>query len=332
MEIKTCIANICQDDPAVQLEAIEALREIDFNNLSECLINILEASTDDSVKEKVFLLLKHVAFPRTDIYQVERMFKSDEPFIRNATIEILRQADADFLSTMSRLAQDPDKDIRKFVLDTLVEHSSREAVQIVETCLSDPSTVVRQAAVESLGNMGIRTAAPAIETQLEKETNLMIQCTCLESLATMNHSPNSKAIIERLATEQNPMIVFSFVRYLGIFGTPDHLKLLEKFVEEKGNMILQQVATAATGILNRYEDVVLSDRLIQTLRDARAKQSNPNRIWDLTRAILMGLKENALDEARRLACSGDESEQMAAREYLERYGGPEDQVGQDECY
>ncbi|ETR66137.1 MAG: hypothetical protein OMM_13197, partial [Candidatus Magnetoglobus multicellularis str. Araruama] len=260
MEIKTCIANICQDDPALQLEAIEALREIDFNNLTECLLKILESNPDVSVKEKVFLLLKNVAFPRTNIYQVERMFKSDEPFIRNATIEILRQADADFLSTMSRLSQDPDKDIRKFVLDTLVEHSSREAIQIVETCLNDPASVVRQAAVESLGNMGVRNAAPAIEKQLEVESNLMIQCTCLESLANMNYSPNSTAIIDKFSKEHNPMIMFSFVRYLGTFGIPEHLALLEKFVEEKGSMILQQVATAATGIINRHDDVVLSDR------------------------------------------------------------------------
>jgi len=332
MEIKTCIENICQGDTALQIEAIEALREIDFNALTECLLKILESNPDVAIKEKVFLLLKNVAFPRTNIYQVERMFKSDEPFIRNATIEVLRQADADFLSTMSRLAQDPDKDIRKFVLDTLVEHSSREAIQIVENCLNDPASIVRQAAVESLGNMGIRKSAPAIEKQLEIETNLMIQCTCLESLATMRHSPNSKGIIERFSKENNPMLLFSFVRYLGTFGEPEHLKLLETFVKEKGNMILQQVASAATGILNRYEDIIFSDELIQTLRDARAKQSNPNRIWDLTRAILMGLKEKGLDEARKLACEGDESEQMAAREYLERYGTSEDQEGLDECF
>jgi HEAT repeat protein len=332
MEIKTCIENICQGDTALQIEAIEALREIDFNALTECLLQILEDNPDSAIKEKVFLLLKNVAFPRANIYQVERMFKSDEPFIRNATIEILRQADADFLSTMSRLSQDPDKDIRKFVLDTLVEHSSREAIQIVENCLTDPASIVRQAAVESLGNMGIRKSAPAIEKQLENESNLMIQCTCLESLATMKYSPNSKAIIDRFSKEQNPMLMFSFVRYLGTFGSPVHLELLEKFVTEKGNMILQQVASAATGILNRFEDIIFSDHLIQTLRDAKAKQSNPNRIWDLTRAILMGMKEKGLDEARKLSCNGDESEQMAAREYLERYGSPEDMENLDECF
>jgi len=332
MEIKTCIKNICQDDLTLQLEAIEALREIDFSTLTECLLNILENNPDTSIKEKVFLLLKNVAFPRTNIYQVERMFKSDEPFIRNATIEILRQADADFLSTMSRLAQDPDKDIRKFVLDTLVEHSSREAVQIVENCLSDPAAVVRQAAVESLGNMGIRKSAPAIESQLDTEKNLMIQCTCLESLANMNYSPNCDEIIERFAKEHNPMLMFSFVRYLGSFGTPKHLGLLEKFVEEKGSMILQQVASAASGILNRFEEIVLTDKLIKALRDAKENQSNPNRVWELTRAILMGMKEKGIDEARSLICKGDESERMAAREYLEIYGSPDDKVDDLECY
>ncbi|MBF0452363.1 MAG: HEAT repeat domain-containing protein [Candidatus Magnetomorum sp.] len=332
MEIKTCIENICNNDPRLQIEAIEALRDIDFSALTECLLQLLENNPEMAVKEKVFLLLKSIAFPRTNIYQVERMFKSDEPFIRNATIEILRQADADFLSTMSRLSQDPDKDIRKFVLDTLVEHSSREAIEIVKNCLNDSAPIVRQAAIESLGNMGIRKSAPAIERQLDIETNLMIQCTCLEALATMKHSPNSKDIIERFSKEQNPMLMFSFVRYLGTFGSPLHLELLEKFVVEKGNMILQQAATAATGILNRFDEIVLSDRLIQTLRDARAKQSNPNRIWDLTRAILLGLKEKGLDEARKLACSEDESEQMAAREYLQRYGLPEDQKDLNECF
>jgi HEAT repeat protein len=332
MEIKTCIENICQGDTSLQIEAIEALRDIDFNALSECLLQILESHPDVVIKEKVFLLLKNIAFPRANIYQVERMFKSDEPFIRNATIEILRQADADFLSTMSRLAQDPDKDIRKFVLDTLVEHSSREAIQIVENCLADPASIVRQAAVESLGNMGIRNSAPAIEKQLEIETNLMIQCTCLESLATMRYSPNSKSIIERFSKENNPMLIFSFIRYLGMFGSPQHLDLLEAFVKEKGNMILQQVASAATAILNRFDDIVLSDHLIQTLRDAKAKQSNPNRIWEMTRAILIGLKEKGLDEARKLSCDGDESEQMAAREYLEIYGDPEDIENLVECF
>ena len=198
--------------------------------------------------------------------------------------------------------------------------------------MKDSAPIVRQAAVESLGNMGIQKSAPAIESQLEIETNLMIQCTCLEALATMKCSPNSKAIIERFSNEHNPMLMFSFVRYLGAFGSPEHFALLEKFVADKGSIILQQVASAASSILNRFDDVVLSDPLIKALRDAREKQSNPNRVWELTRAILMGMKEKALDEARTLACNGDESEQMAAREYLEIYGTPEDQTDSMECY
>jgi len=325
MDIHICVDYLCQGTRSEQKDAIESLLSVDYSKITECLIKLIEREDEQAMKEKCLLLLKVFAFPRTNMFLVERMYKSEDPFVRNAAIDLMWQADMDFLSTMSRLSEDPDKDVRKFVIDTLIEHSSKEAVQIVTSCLNDPEKIVRQAALEALGQIGIKSTATFIEDQLDRETNLMIRCTCFESLFHLGHSPNSEDIIKKYANETNPMIIFSFIRYLGAFGQPNDLALIEKFLIDKGDFLLQPAATSAAKIVIRYKTITLSDLFIEKIQAAILSQKNENVIWELSRALLFGMGDKGVEHARHMLKSDIESSRTAAQEYLSEFGTEEDQ-------
>ncbi|MBF0495491.1 MAG: HEAT repeat domain-containing protein [Deltaproteobacteria bacterium] len=324
MDIQTSLDKLRSGSEQEKQAAIEFLRAIDLAGIIECLVERVEATSSVAEKEKVFNLLKKFAFPVAGFSFVERMFRSDEPFLRNAAIESMHLFVASFLSTMSTLVEDPNKDVRKFVVDTLADSSLKEWMAIVEGRLADPNANVQQAAIEALGNMGINSPASAIEEVLLKENKLMIRCTCLEALAKLGHSPNRRVIIQELIKESHPLIMFSFFRYLGALGGKEELDLLETLLEQQGSILLKPVVEAAAAILDRHQGVFLPPALCQKLHQHLMENPESDLAWEMARTVLFGMGDSALDQAREMVKSDYESFRMAAAEYLDQFGTEDD--------
>ncbi|MBF0226991.1 MAG: HEAT repeat domain-containing protein [Desulfobacterales bacterium] len=324
MDILTCLSNVCSDDRDAQLAAVDYLSQIINSDISDCIIQLIENEKVVGIKEKLLLFLKQFFFPRMNTQLIERMFKSEDPFLRNAPMELLRYIDIDFVSEMSRLSVDPDKDVRKFVVDTLSEHSSKEVIHIVENLLNDGAAIVRQSAVESLGRMGAKNSANAIEELLYKEKKLMIQCTCLEALASLGFSPNSEDIILKFASENNPTFLFSFLRYLGVFGKTTDLNKLEEYLDKFGDFLLRPIAYAAFAIFQRNDKITLPDTLIKRFRNFINNPSDEDWVWEVARVLLFGLGDKGIVEARQILKTGQESIRFVAFEFLELYGDESD--------
>jgi HEAT repeat protein len=91
------------------------------------------------------------------VARVSGLLTSQDAYLRNLAVEILQALGQEAHATLLELLKNPDSDVRLFAVNALGEACYREAAaalrEVVET---DPNLNVVAAAVEYLGEMGLR--------------------------------------------------------------------------------------------------------------------------------------------------------------------------------
>jgi len=86
------------------------------------------------------------------------LLRSEDAYVRNVAIEVLQTLDVKSLSVAGQMLYDPDTDVRLFAVNVLGELHSQEACELLRQVIeSDENVNVAAAAVECLGEMGLRT-------------------------------------------------------------------------------------------------------------------------------------------------------------------------------
>jgi len=286
---------ITDNKSAAILETGSSEEKILFlDSLSQChdtshidaLILHLEKETSRAFKERILLVLGHL-LPLTDFKNIDPMLRSPDPFIRNGAVEIIKNSNIPIIRFLERLAEDGDKDVRKFVIDSLSNEPSEQALDILRRRLDDADTNILYTAVEYLGNLKDKPSAERIENILLNSDQLMVICASLEALAKIGHSPHKEMILEKfMKSSGNPLITFPLLRYLATFGSVDTLPFIEYVLDSGAEIYTKEVVDTLEGLIRNQQISRLPDSLHQKLEILRQETSNGMNKYALTRLLV----------------------------------------------
>ena len=307
-----------------KLSFLEGIERIKDASAIEPLIELMEKEEETGIKEKILLILGELIHDY-DYKSLEKMFTSCDPFTRNGAIEILKESKVHLYKHLKRLSEHPDKDIRKFSIDALKEDPSAESLEIISSRLTDKEINIRITAVEYLGNLKAIDCTDKIENMLLNEDNLLFICTALESLANIGTAQKRKQIIDKFKNTDNPIILPSFIKYIGAIGGKDELTILLKLAIKDKNVVKREFIDALESIMYRIKPEKLPKDMIALLRKTIETTDINGDKYEILK-ILSSEEENneKLNIARRKLKSDSILEVLSAIEIIGEEGNKED--------
>lgn len=326
--IKTLAKGTAEEKSAL----LEELRENDTRDtgLIHPLVDCLELESSRAVKERIIMIL-HLLLPLSQFKEVDRMLRSSHPFIRNGAVEIIKQSDIPIIQFLENLAEDDDKDVRKFVIDALSMEKSEQAMEIVRRRLHDEDTNIVYTAIEYLGSFNDAVCVEEIETILLNSDNFMVICAGLEALAKIRKSPNKEKILAKyMNTKQESITTFPLLKYLGTFGDTEAFPYFHHLMESKPGMFTKEILDAVERILQDNEGSQLSAQLRESLETL---QLTANSVTKYAIGKLLtspqgspgsGESSSQLEKARKMLEDENIMVKLCAAELLAEIGTEED--------
>ncbi len=287
------------------------------------LIEALEKEESQAIKERIYLLLKKL-LPESSFDILEKMLRSDDPFTRNAAVEMLKASSKCPTSHIKWLARDKDKDVRKLAIDAISSDKSPEAIAIIRERLNDDEINIVTTAVEYLGNVEDKESARDIEKLLLESENKFLQCSCLEALSKIGISPNHRKIIDRFSKDTDPLINFSYLRYVAEFGTETNLETISELMGNHPGLLVREALDAIEKIVTRHNVKKLPSSLQAILENIIENTDKGNQKYQALKILSQVGDKGLREKVRDMINSDDEMLRLSAIEILADCGVEED--------
>ena len=306
-----------------KVKALDKLKESENYEVICDLIDILENTKDRALKERILIVLNYLV-PKSEFKCVEKMFRSPDPFVRNGVVEIIKRSDIPLINFLKDLAEDDDRDVRKFVIDALSQEKNNDTLGILRKRLSDEDINIVYTAIEYLGNFKDEKSVDCIENILMSTDNTMVICSSFEALSKIGVSKKKDVILDRFKTDPNPMIIFSILKYLSSFGTKDDFDYLEYVLENHGLTYLKELVDCIEGIIinNNLESIPESLKLKLELTTEQSE--NPVNKYEIMKLLARTTKSNSLEIARNMLKDSNDMIKLGGVEILADIGDESD--------
>ncbi|ACM59704.1 HEAT repeat protein [Caldicellulosiruptor bescii] len=173
------------DDYLLQKEAIENAPKFKEPEIVDRLIDLFIKTNNKMIEEHITEALKQIGGSYT-VEKLLRLLDHEEARVRVFAFEVLSKIGNDNIHAIIKEAENPDKNVRKFVVDILGALKNKEAVDTLLKRLSDDDVNVVQGAIEALGNIGDVEALKKV-IEFLPSAHLWVQWTIIESIKKVNN-------------------------------------------------------------------------------------------------------------------------------------------------
>ncbi len=306
---------------------LESLGRVDDTSLVLPLVDVLEKEKSRALRERLLMVLDRLV-PLSQFRDVDRMLRSPDPQVRNGVVEIIKRSDIPIIRFLEKLGDDPDKDVRKFVIDALSQEKSPQAMALIRNHLKDDDINIRYTAAEHLGGFGDRDSAPLIEDMLLDSHHLMVTCACLEALAKIGASPRKEEILEKFTGGRaDSLMVFPLLKYIGAFGSAEYFPFIERILDNYPEIYTKEIIDAVEGIMKVDEEGNLPPELADKLETLGNSLDNIIDKYAIIKLLTRKGGESPAEKLRKIRAMLDEPDEMirlAAVELLADIGEEED--------
>jgi HEAT repeat protein len=198
-------------------------------------------------KEAVDALLSSAASNETMEELVGLLRSHDNAGLRNSAVEALEKLLSRAVPVLCRHVDDPDHDVRKFVIDILGSIGDAAAVPLLIRALDDPDPNVCAAAAENLGKIGDAQAVPHLLEALAK-TDIWLRYTILDALSRIG-KPVPMAVIAPMAGEN--LLKKAVFDCLGVIGDAAAAPLLLEGIKERIKNVREAAVVALVKVRER---------------------------------------------------------------------------------
>ncbi len=290
------------------------------SEISIRLIEWIEQEDDQMMKERLVFELGECLRKGVDEHILERALISRDAFLRNSVISFSKNIEEGIVPVLMPLMSSEDKDVRKLVLDIASNMSSELAEDIFLSCLDDEDVNIRSTAVEYLGAHKAKKAVDKMEEMLFKEDELMLISTLFETLSEIGKSHRYREIIDRFKESIDPILVHSFLKYLGAFGEREDFEWLFKALETDKIYYSREVTDCIQNGLKRIKGLNVPDFIKERLINEVENALNPLGAYQALVTLYMIDATRALELARKVIDDGDTDRIIAVAQFLAEFG------------
>lgn len=169
------------EDESDRLYAIYDIIESEITDKSKYFIERLSIETSQAVRDALVTALKHTD-NKSIFDQLFLLFESPDPYLRNAAVSIFAMGGEDALAYLTSKMDHSDREVRKLILDSLVEIGSADALIAIRAALYDPSKNVQIAAAEYLGKLRDKQSLEDLLNIFKNDEEPMLRAAILNTL------------------------------------------------------------------------------------------------------------------------------------------------------
>jgi len=254
---------------AEESERICAAQDLGYLNVADgvpYLLRRLPGERSDAVRGAIFHALTRMNNEAAAEGAIA-LLNSDDPFIRNHAVEVLRHKGGQALPFLKHVARAADRDARKFVQDVLSPVRPPGAEEIHAAALYDDDLNVVITAVENAGRIHAVELRPRIEVLLGRNSHPMLTAACVEALVEIGCEESFMAI-----SRQFPKLAVLPDYYLrpclkaaAAWGTPVQFNEVASLLSVKNSHLRPQILAALMAIRQRWPAAVFDDALLPRL-------------------------------------------------------------------
>jgi HEAT repeat protein len=295
IELRECIDKLSGDDEADRIYAAE---DIGYANGAEGvppLLARLPAEPSRAVREAIFAALQQIEADAV-IEGCLALLDSQDSFLRNQAVEILRARGAAVIPFLERAFESGNNDRRKFVVDVLGKLGDEGTSGIYDRALTDADLNVVITAIESLGARRKEAFRARIENLIMPETHPMLLCASIEALAQIGDSDTVAIIRSRLGkiTATPGYLQASYLKLLGAKGGPQDVDDVASLISGEG--LEEYVLNALTALRTRFRDLNLPAGLAVPLQKIASGAENPLLAYQAVRLMVCLLQLEEISE------------------------------------
>lgn len=311
-----------EEDKSSMLETLRNQEKADTLLITP-LIDGLEKEKSRALKERILMVLSRL-IPLVQYRDADRMLRSPDPFVRNGIVEIIKSSDIPIIQFLEKLAEDKDKDVRKFVIDALSQEKSAEAVTIIRKRLDDEDTNIVYTAIEYLGGFRDEVSSEKIEEILLNSSHPMVLCSGLEALAKIGRSDRRSEVLERfMDDDSDPITTFPLLKYLAAFGSGEHFEFMDKLLEKNPEMFAKEIIDTINGILTQNPGASLPVSLRSNLEYLAETTNNSVNKYAIAKLLVRG-EAGDIEKIRSMLDDPNEMMKLCAIEILADVGDKTD--------
>lgn len=275
-EIIEIFDNLFSEDEDNIEEALDRLS--DFYNffMIKPLINLLKKKSDNPIIKESTLELLKILGGEYLLDELIPLLSSDDASVRNRTVDLISTVNRNWITNIFNLLSNKNKDVRKLALDILYESNLPELFTGLRIGLNDSCINNRIAAVEYLGKRKDKTSVDDIVAIFNKETNMMLQCSCIDALFSIGEESVWDKIKEKFIPidKINPVLVFSFINLFGAIASKEDYFILQELFNAYNKIAVRELIEASHNYFERNKISSIDNKLLEILLSLIEKNIN----------------------------------------------------------
>ncbi len=262
------ITALNSNDEAERLYAVEDILESGDPEGAVHLVERLAREDSRAVKDSIVFALKRMDC--SEAYgMLFDMFSSPEAFMRNAALSIFGAGGENALYYLGEKLDHTDKEVRKLMLDAIVEIGTPDARLAIRALLHDDAPNVRITAVEYLGRLNDRDSLNDILDLLANDTEPMLRITILKVISQMGGNDHIRRAMDIVIPggeikNTDPLYLPEVTAFIAKSGNLEDIKTLMGNIDDI-SAYSENIIELIGETIKRFKDGAACDEAIDKL-------------------------------------------------------------------
>jgi len=262
MDMERLISKLNSHDESERLYAIHDIQEqSDINTedkFVESLFERLKIEEVQAVRNALVDTLKMINIT-AHFESLFSLFSSDDAFLRNCVIEIFASNGEDAVAFLTSKLDHSNPEVRKLIIDSLVEIKSPESILAIRAALHDSAINVKITAAEYLGRLRDTESAEELIEILRTENEPMLRMAVINALLEIGDSKTFNSIITSLTqngdiNKIDPIYLSDLLRIVTHLGNKEDILNVLNSLDYK-TVYAEEIATFLIDIIRRMPEL-----------------------------------------------------------------------------
>lgn len=222
--------SLASADEGERLYAVEDIADANITESVPYLAAGLKMEASQVVRDALLFALKRLdcsaAYPL-----IFDLFRSEDAYLRNAAVSIFGAGGDDAVAFLASRLDEADREVRKLILDALMEIGLPDARLAIRAGLHDTAPNVRITAVEYLGRLRDAVSVGEMLALFRTDPEPMLRTTIIEALSSIGDVSAIKTVVSLLMPEEgvndlNGIYLPQLMKLVGMAGNEEDVVLV----------------------------------------------------------------------------------------------------------